>query len=140
MYKFLEHAADMGIYGEGNSFEQAFVEGEKAVFDLMVKIGQVEQKKKVKIKAEADDLAALFVEWLNELITAKDVEGLYFSKFEVKIKQKDSKYKLKGKAWGEPFNPEKHTEVNVEVKGATYSGLECGQKEGRYFCQCVVDI
>ncbi len=140
MYKYLEHEADMGIYGEGDSYEQAFVEGAKAVFDLMVKINQVESKKEVKVSAEANDLAGLFVEWLNELVTAKDIEGLYFSKFEVKIDEVDNKYKLAGKAWGEPFDPEKHKDVNVEVKGATYSGLECGKKEDKYYCQCVVDI
>lgn len=140
MYKFLEHKADMGIYGEGQSYEEVFVEGAKAVFDLMVKIHQVEPKEKVEVSAEADDLAALFVEWINELVAAKDIEELYFSKFEVNIKEVGNKYKLTGKAWGEKFDPQKHKEVNVEVKGATYSGLECGQKGDKYFCQCVVDI
>ena len=45
MYKYLEHEADMGIYGEGETQEEAFEEGARAMFDLMVDIKEVKSQK-----------------------------------------------------------------------------------------------
>lgn len=131
----------MGIKGIGKNFEEAFAQGARAMFNLMVDIDKVEKKEKVEIYAEADAMPELFVEWLNQLLAQKDISGLIFGDFEVKrVSSQDSKYRVEGYAYGEKMDTEKF-EVKTEVKAATYSGLECGNTpDGMVFCQCILDV
>ena len=137
-YELLEHEADIGIRGYGNTIEEAFENGAKAMFSIMIDLETVESEKNVEIKCEAPDIEALFVEWLNELLTKKDIEEMSFSRFEVKI-YKDDIYRLEGTASGEKFDQKKH-KAKLEVKGASYSGLKIGKKDEKVFIQCIVDV
>lgn len=140
MYKYLEHAADMGIYGEGKNYQEAFAETAKAMFNLMVKLEQLKPLKSIKIKVQAPDINGLLIEWLNQLIAEKDINNLYFSDFKItKLQKVEEGLELIGEARGQEIDPEK-VQVNVEVKGATFYGLECGRKDKTFYCQCVVDI
>ena len=141
VYKLLEHEADMGVYGEGNSYQEAFSEGAMAMYDVMTDIAKVEPKEEHPITCEADSLELLFVEWLNALVFLTDVESMFFKKFDITHLDKDEqgKYQLKAKVWGEKINTDKH-ELKVEVKAATYFGLECKQEGDVFKCQCVLDI
>lgn len=140
MYQILEHEADVGIKGIGNSYEEAFGEGAKGLFSVMTDLEKIEVKEIISINASALDLPQLFVEWLNQLIAEKDLQGMMFADFVVKIEKTNNGYELRGEAKGEKIDLNKH-EMKTEVKGATYAGLECGQQEeGQFFCQCVVDV
>lgn len=147
-YKLLEHEADIGILGIGETIEEAFEEGAKGLFSVMAEIDKVNPKEKIEIKCTAPKLDSLFVEWLNELIAQKDIKELLFSEFSVEIKKgKDefgeTEYKLKGTAKGEKLNQEKH-QVKIEVKAATYHGMKYEIKEvkgvKKHYVQCVVDV
>jgi len=65
-YKYLEHQADIGILASGKSFEKAFEEGAKAMFNLMINVKQIMPKKEILIECSAESMENLFVEWLNE--------------------------------------------------------------------------
>ena len=132
MYKFLEHEADIGISVSSTSLEKMFEEGATALFKIMV--SNVKPKKKIIIKCKANDTAALFIEWLNALLAQKDIENMFFSKFEVKIKDN----KLKAAVYGEEINIKKH-KPKIEVKAATYSGLKFW-KDKKFNVQCIVDV
>ena len=138
-YKYLEHEADVGILAIGDSIDHAFVEGAKAMFGVMVELGDVKTVKDIEIECNAKDIPALFVEWLNELINKRDVEEMFFSEFEVKIEKGEHNYFLTGKAKGESMNQAKH-EIKTEVKAATYSGLKFEEKDNKFYLQCVLDI
>ena len=83
-YEYIEHEADVGILAIGNSVEEAFCEGAKATFNVMVDLKGVEPKKEVKVRCKSDKLSTLFIEWLNELISLADMDDLFFSEFRVK--------------------------------------------------------
>ena len=138
-YKYLEHEADVGILAIGDSLEHAFVEGAKAMFNVMVDIEGVKAGKDIQIECNAKDIPALFVEWLNELINKRDVEDMFFSDFEVMIDKAEHNYFLTGKAKGETINLRTH-KVKTEVKAATYSGLKYEEKDNKHKLQCVLDI
>lgn len=139
-YKYLPHEADFGILAEALSLEKAFEDGASAMFAIMVPPDEVKPAKEIKIVAEANDEAALFVEWLNKILTAKDIEEMFFSKFNVtEIIKKDGKFFLKGSALGEKIDLARH-HVKTEVKAATYFGLKYWQKGKLHFVQCVVDV
>jgi len=139
-YEYLEHEADVGILAMGKTVEQAFEEGAAAMFNIMVDIEKVQPKKKIEISAASDKLDTLFVEWLNSLLAQKDLRGMAFSKFSVKIEEnpKSKNFLLNGEAWGDELKSEQN--YKTEVKAATYSGLKYKQVFEEHHFQCVLDV
>jgi SHS2 domain-containing protein len=137
MFEHFEHRADIGVRGFGATLAEAFQETAKAMFAVMGKIESVNKKKKVKIFCNADDEAGLLIEFLNALLAQADIEKMFFSDFQVKIK-KGKKYELTGYAIGEKRDVDKHC-LKLEVKAATYSQLKVEKKEG-FMAQCIVDV
>ncbi len=137
-FETFEHGADIGIRGFGLSMEEAFQNGARAVFSLMVEeLSSVKHKEQVDIQCNSYDIEGLFVAWLNELLAQKDMKNLLFSDFLVNI-DKDN-LNLSGVATGEIFDGSRHVR-GVEVKGATFSELLVKHHEGFWIAQCVVDV
>ena len=134
-YETYDHRADIGIRGYGRSVEESFENGAKAMFSVMADIDDVRPVDRQEINCEAPDLEMLFVEWLNGLLSAAYLNGKLFSHFKVDI----AGNKLKGSAWGESFDKERH-HMMTEVKAATYSMLKVEKEEDAYIAQCVVDV
>ena len=134
-YETFDHRADIGIRGYGKSVEEAFENGAKAMFSVMVDINDVKPVDKEDIDCEAPDLETLFVEWLNNLLSNAHLNGMLFCSFKVEINAN----KLRGSAWGERL--EKHTDhLMTEVKAATYSMLKVVKEDDGYIAQCIVDV
>ncbi len=153
MFKYLEHQADTVIYAVNKSWPEVFVDGARAVFNLMYEIEVIrlrqishsERSKKyevkiIEIKVKADSIEGLFVEWLNELLAQVDLNNLIFYKFYIdKIIKATGNFKLIGEAAG--INRQSYQgEIKTEVKAATYGALKCGRKNDKYFCRCIVDL
>lgn len=139
-FEILEHEADAGVRGIGRTVEEAFTEGARGMFSLMIDLERVAPRETLEVACRADSLETLFVAWLGELLLKRDLTGLVFSKFAVQISSGDEGYHLHGRAWGEPLDPERHG-AKVEVKAATYAGLKLGRTpEGDHYIQCVVDL
>lgn len=134
-FETFEHGADVGVRGFGNTLEEAFANGAKAMFSVMVDIERVKAKDTFEIKCSSYDSETLFVEWLNHLLTLAGIKRAVFSEFQVRIEN----HNLKGLALGEKFDPKRH-EPGVEVKGATYSMLKVEKRNHQFMAQCVVDV
>lgn len=137
-FELLDHEADIGIRGWGTTVEEAFENGARAMFSVMVNLEKVNPQIEIIVEAAAEDLDSLFIEWLNELLAQRDISEMVFSEFSVMIKDVNG-LTLSGKAKGELLHQEKH-EIRTEVKAATYFGLKSGKKGEEYFFQCVLDI
>jgi SHS2 domain-containing protein len=139
-YEQFEHQADIGIRGYGETIEEAFENGARAMFNVVVNLKKVEPKKEIKVECQAPNLEELFVEWLNKLLSEAGIENLVFSEFKIKeIKKINSNYQLLGLVKGEELNLEKH-EPRVEVKAATYSQLKVEKRNNQYLAQTIVDV
>ncbi len=138
-YEILEHEADAGVRGIGDTLEEAFCEAARAMFSLMVDLEAVRPERAVPVRVEAETVEMLFVSWLGELLTLRDLEGMVFSRFEAEISRAGERWILRGTAYGEPLDPARHKPA-VEVKAATYYGVRVGKDDGRYIAQCVVDL
>lgn len=134
MYELFEHQADVGIRGIGSSLEEAFAEGARAMFSVMVDIDKVKPVKSIEIRCNAENDEELFVEFLNKLLAEATINDMVFSKFIVQIRN----HGLRGTAKGEKLDTEKH-EVKTEVKAATYSQLKIERNE-KFVAQCIVDV
>ncbi|UCD03653.1 MAG: archease [Candidatus Woesearchaeota archaeon] len=139
VYKYFEHQADVGIIGVGKTLEESFQEAARAMFQIMASLNSIEGKKSVSISVKSEDLEGLFIEWLNELIAQVGLKNMLFSRFDIKIEKKQDKYILKGKAYGEKINSEKH-KLKTEVKAASYSQLKVKKENNKYTARCVVDV
>ena len=135
-YDYFEHQADMGIEGRGPTLEEAFAQAARALFDLMMDIERIRPRKKVPIRCRAHDHEELLVEWLNELLSLADLEGMALGRFQVDRLEPNG---LEGSAWGEPFDPGRH-HPRTEVKAATYAMLFVGPEDGEQVARCVVDL
>jgi len=135
MYEKFEHGADIGIKGRGPTLNEAFAETAKAMFDVMVDVGNIELKKEIRISVSAPNKEELLVEFLNQLLTQADLNNMVFKKFVVHI----SDNKLQALVFGEELDPQRHN-IKTEVKAATYSMLKIGKENGGYFAQCVIDV
>ena len=138
-YETFEHGADMGIRGTGKDILQAFENGARAMFSIMIEnFSAVNAIKKINISCESFDIESLFTAWLNTLLAEADVNNLFLKDFKV-TEIKD--FVLKGSAYGEPFDPLRHKK-GVEVKGATFTELKVFKKidNEAWIAQCVVDV
>jgi len=136
MWEHFHHQADIGIRGVGKSMAEALEEAALGLMGVMCQPDNVEAKQKIKINCEAPDAELLLIDWLSAIIYEVATRGMLFGRFEVEIVDN----KLRGMAWGEEIDHEKHKTV-VEVKGATYAELKvvCNKK-GQWVAQCVVDV
>lgn len=139
-YELLESTAEMGVRGYGSTLTEAFENGAKAMFSIMVDLNTVEAKVKKEIYVESHDVETLFAEWLNELLAQRDIVGLLFAKFKIsKMVEEKDRWILEGVALGEGIDASKHA-LKTEVKAATYFQLETGKKDDTYYAQCIVDV
>jgi SHS2 domain-containing protein len=139
-HEFLEHEADIGVRGVGDCWECAFAAAARGLLEVMADSSSVAAVESREIEVTGRDLGALLVAWLNELLYLRDVDGMLFSSFSVKIARRgDGTFGLSATASGEVMSPERHG-LKVEVKAATLSGLRCVEERGACSVQCLLDV
>jgi SHS2 domain-containing protein len=139
-FEFLEHTADVYISAHGTTTEEAFGNAALAMFEVMTDSQKIVPLKKDIIEVEAEDEYALLYSWLEALLVKFEVENKLFSKFEVQaIKETKQGYKLKASVWGEPFDPQKHSQ-KVGVKAVTYHQMEFIKEREKVTLMFVLDI
>jgi SHS2 domain-containing protein len=136
MYRTTPHTADVGLWIESEDLNSLFAEAGQALFSLIIPdLSKVECRVTEQFKLEADDLAFLLVDWLNELLGAFDSRRLLFAEFSVVIEDGF----LTATARGEPFDESRH-ELEHEAKAVTYHGLSVERQHGKWTAMVVVDI
>ncbi|RLI34030.1 archease [Candidatus Bathyarchaeota archaeon] len=139
-YRYLEHSSDIYVEAWGESLEEAFEKAAEAMFNAMTDLGKVEAERGVEVEAEGGDEQELLYSWLENLLVKYEVEGLVFSRFKVESLEKTGEgLKLKGKAFGEPLNLEKHPS-KVEIKAVTYHLMEVKREDSRFLVRVLFDI
>jgi len=135
-WEHFSHPSDIGIRGVAPAKEEAFAQAAMALTAVIADLEKVEPRQAVDIVCEEDDDEMLFIAWLSSLLYEMDARNMLFSRFEIEFVEGG----LKAKVWGEPVNVAKH-EPAVEVKAATYAGLQVGRdNEGNWVAQCIVDV
>ena len=135
-WETFDHIADIGIRGIGTTLEEAFENGARALFSLMVAdLSLVRPVHKKEVNCSSYDLTGLFVAWINSLIALADIEQMLFSSFSVTIND----HTLSGLAQGERWTRAVH-QLGIEVKGATFTEAKVEFQDGVWIAQCVVDV
>ncbi len=136
-YRTSEEGNETTLLAEGTSYSQVFQDGAAGLFSLMFDIEKVRGDKRVDIVVDAKNIDALFTAWLKGLLERKDINQMVFSEFSVATIQKvsDTQYLLTAAAYGEDYDPAKHT-IKKQVKEIKVSSCQGADK--KYMCQSVV--
>lgn len=138
MYEFIEDlTSDVMFIAEAPNLASLLQESSLALFDVVCQRDAVQPKESVEIRAEGKNPEELLHEWLSQLLTESDANELFFSKFEIKVSEKDGKLVAEGKAFGENYSREKSGTV---VKGITYYGFKVEKTDKGYKAQVACDI
>jgi tRNA nucleotidyltransferase (CCA-adding enzyme) len=124
------------VRGIGPSRDEAFAQAALALTAVLTDPQAVRAQEAVEITCTAPDDEALLVAWLNALIYEMATRHMLFGRFEVH----SADHTLAATAWGEPVDVARHQPA-VEVKGATYTGLQVHRDpDGTWRAQCVLDV
>jgi len=136
-FRFLEGiaTADVAIEATGKNLEEAFAEAALAMFEVQTNTKKVKPLVSKKVSIKSEDKKSLLFDWLSRLIYLRDVEKMFFSKFDVKI----NKLKLDAKIYGEKINRKKH-EIKIEVKGVSYTQMKIEEKPNKCKIRVVLDV
>ena len=137
--EYLDHTADLGLRATAATLNEAFSEAARGLFALMLDIRAVQPREEYVVRLEARSDDDLLVEWLSDLLAQKELTGLVFSEFDVRIGRDGGVLRLEGVAAGERLDPGRHR-PKIEVKGISYLGLDVRRTDGGWEAQCVLDV
>ncbi|MEM5766059.1 MAG: archease [Candidatus Aenigmatarchaeota archaeon] len=126
-FKFVDiTTSDVAFEAYGKNLDELFTNAALAMFEVIINTKQVKARIERSIELNGKDLQSLLFNWLNELLVFVDAENLAFSKFSVKVDEKN--LSLKAKCKGEFMDREKH-ETRTHVKACTYHKMEIKKNE-----------
>ena len=131
MHRFLEHTSDELLEVKSPDFAEAFRELAEATFTLIGK-GEGEEHS-ITIRASAEDLGALVVKLLEDLVVQCELTPLSPARAEV-VNADPEKKEVELKVYGERKNPK-----NV-IKAVTYGMLIAEKTEEGWHFQVLFDI
>jgi SHS2 domain-containing protein len=124
------------VRGLGKTLSQAFENAALAMFSIEVPyIKNIVATCFWQFSCESYDQEGLLTAWLNTLISYADLYRAVFCSFDVTIED----CSLTARVGGVPLN-DLQGEKGVEVKGATFTELYVGRRDGIWIAQCVVDV
>ncbi len=137
-YKFFDHTADIGIEVTGQTRKDLFVNAANALFDVMIKsrVGEISTKQQKKIIVEGADLAALFINYLRELLYLFNGEQFVTGRCEI---IKFTNKALQARLIGESFNSKTHL-IKTEIKAVTYSGVKVEKIKDGWKARVIFDV
>ena len=141
-YRFLDDIAiaDVAFEATGKTLKELLESAALAVTNTMVKnLDAIEHKVEKKFAVEGDNAEKLLFNFLQELIFLKDAELLLFSKFDLDIVPKKSKFQLSVKAYGEKLDMKKH-ELLVDVKAVSLHRFEVKETKEGWIASVILDV
>ena len=146
-FRFLDNVAiaDTAFEAFGKSENELFENAATALFEEMVDTTKVASKVNKKIRLRNENLENLLYDFLSELIYVKDVDGVVFGEFRVKIRSaKDKKtrnaiYDLDADCSGEKIDYSKK-EFRNDVKAVTMHLFKIEKKGRKMKATVVLDI
>jgi tRNA nucleotidyltransferase (CCA-adding enzyme) len=135
MWQHFSHQSDIGIKAEAEIISRAFEDAAMALTAIVTDPSNVETVQPVNFDVVGENEEDLFFHFMSKIIYEMDVLKMLFGRYEVKIED----LRLTAIAWGEKVNFERHSPA-VEPKAVTLNQLSVKEENGKWICQCVVDV
>ncbi len=137
-FEFIEHTADLGLRVHGKTPEDLFKNYAKVLFNLLTD-HRPENIITKKITFNAQSLAELLADWLNELLSMFFADNFLPGKYRLKITDDKGGKILKAEIKGSSFNL-KEIEIKQEIKAATYHDLKIEENAQGYAAEVIFDV
>ena len=134
-FEIIEHTGEAGIMAHGATLEELFVNAARGMFNLMIDLDQIREIETRQVEVSDADQDLLLAGWLSELLYLFDTEFLLFRHFQVEFPVPG---KLRGVAWGERADPDRHR-IGLGIKAVTHYMLQV-EKEDGYKASVIFDV
>jgi SHS2 domain-containing protein len=135
-YTFFDHTADVGVSAQGTTLEELFERVAKALTVLIAEDSIVQPAQERPIALSAENVEALLMGWLRELLFWFSTERFLPSAFDL---DSVSETALRGRIKGERFDPARHT-FGTEVKGITRHQFHVERADDRWEARVIFDV
>lgn len=135
-FEILEHTADIGVRAWGASLEELFANAAFGLQSIAFEAPNVTAGEPHSIQAEGEDLEALLVNFLNDVVFYLDARRVAFARFDLQL---TGAARVSGQGWGEPRDPVRHR-ARLVVKAATYHQLRVAREPDRWVAEVYLDI
>ncbi|MBI2487591.1 MAG: archease [Deltaproteobacteria bacterium] len=135
-YEILDHTADVCVRVYGKSFDELLRNAAYAMMELITDREKIIPSQKIEIKTKGETKEELLVHWLGDILYLHQAKKMVFRDFEVHI---ISETQVKGKAFGEKIDLEKH-ELSSDIKAVTYHNLKIETLDNGLKVDIVFDI
>jgi SHS2 domain-containing protein len=120
----------------GRDGPELFANAALAVVSLVADPEAVEPRDRHELESEAEDVAALLVDWLNDVVFLVQGEGALCSRFEFPTWSETA---YRAVAWGEPIEADRH-DFHDLVKAATYHRLAVSRTAEGFEARVILDV
>lgn len=138
-FEMVDHPADMGLRVWAGSLDELFSEAAFALSSTLTDAARLSGENRMNVTLESADLDTLMYDWLSELLFLFDAEKLLFSRFDVKIEEKNGREHLTAELAGERFDNTRH-QIHTYVKAITLHQLKIEQRNSNWTATVFLDI
>ena len=128
--------ADVGVRAWGPTLAEAFAQAALGVFALIVSPDEVDEREHREVRAQADSLETLVVNWINECLYLHEIEGFVAHRITV---VSVSGTVAHGVLHGEEFDSARHRPGTV-VKAVTLHRASVTKRDGAHQVSVIVDV
>ncbi len=131
-----EHTADMGLEGRADTLAELFEAMGEGLAEVICPQRTVKKQKTLQIRVESENVEALLVDFLAELLGLFNLEKFLIARVSVKRIDETS---LSAEVVGEPYDPARH-ELGDEIKAVTYHQLKVAREGDGWIGRVILDI
>jgi len=135
-FRLLAHTADIGLEATAATCEELFIAAAEGFKAMVFGDTPVQPAVAQRIEVLADDLPALLVAWLNEILYLCETTGLVPERF--RIEHLDERH-LSATVMGETFDPTRHS-VERMAKAVTYHKLTVEERVNGWYARVYIDL
>ena len=135
-YWTFDHTADIGLGARADSLGELMEALGEGLADSICPRVNVTCRQNRRLTVAAEDLEALAVDFLSEIMTAILTDGFAVAGVEVRCATQNS---ICADLTGEPYDPARH-EIVAEVKAVTYHQLQIASDDGKWMGRVILDI
>jgi SHS2 domain-containing protein len=135
-FEVLEHPADVGFRAFGQTLAELFENSALALLSIRAELDGVNAREEYAVEADATDLEALLVNWLNEILYLLDARAIALRRVRVDAIE-DTHVRSAG--MGEPFDSSWHR-LRVIVKAVTWHQLKIVHTNEGWVAEVFLDV
>lgn len=135
-HHFLEHTADLGLLARGGTLAELFEALAEGLARVVGPADGLEARDRRVVELEAEDLEALAVDYLGEVL--RIIQGDHFLVSSARVIDIDERH-VRAELVGELYDPSRH-EIATEVKAVTYHGLLVAPEDAGWTGRVILDL